>query len=84
VRLEDGRTITADENYIRESILDPGAKVVSGFKPVMPTFQGLVSEEQLNALVAYVKSLSQPVAAPTNTAATTPQENSQAAGSQVQ
>ena len=41
-------------------ILDPGAKVVKGFKPVMPTFQGLVSEEQLNALVAYVKSLVQP------------------------
>jgi cytochrome c oxidase subunit 2 len=60
VLLEDGRTVTADENYIRESILDPAAKVVNGFKPVMPTFQGLVSEEQLNALVAYVKSLSQP------------------------
>ena len=39
---------------------DPGAKIVNGFKPVMPTFQGLVSEEQLNALVAYIKSLSQP------------------------
>ena len=59
VLLEDGRIVTADENYVRESILDPGAKIVKGFKPVMPTFQGLVSEEQLNALVAYVKSLSQ-------------------------
>jgi cytochrome c oxidase subunit II len=58
VQLEDGRTVTADENYVRESILDPGAKIVSGYKPVMPTFQGLLSEEQLNALVAYVKSLS--------------------------
>ena len=58
VLLQDGRTVTADENYIRESILDPGSQIVSGFKPVMPTFQGLVSEEQLNALVAYVKSLS--------------------------
>jgi cytochrome c oxidase subunit II len=57
VLLEDGRTVTADENYVRESILSPAAKVVSGFKPVMPVFQGLVSEEQLNALVAYVKSL---------------------------
>jgi cytochrome c oxidase subunit 2 len=57
VQLEDGRTITADENYIRESILNPSAKVVSGFKPIMPVFQGLVSEEQLTALVAYVKSL---------------------------
>ena len=60
VLLEDGRTVTADENYVRESILDPTAKIVNGFKPVMPTFQGLVSEEQLNALVAYVKSLAQP------------------------
>src|SRR5215470_17905221 len=60
VLLEDGRTVMADENYVRESILQPAAKVVAGFKPIMPTFQGLVSEEQLNALVAYVKSLSQP------------------------
>ena len=51
--------VTADENYIRESILTPSAKIVSGFKPIMPVFQGLVSEEQLNALVAYVKSLNQ-------------------------
>jgi cytochrome c oxidase subunit II len=60
VQLEDGRTITADENYIRESILNPSAKVTSGFKPIMPVFQGLVSEEQLTALVAYVKSLTPP------------------------
>jgi cytochrome c oxidase subunit II len=60
VMLEDGRTLTADESYIRESIVDPGAKIVKGFKPVMPTFQGQISDEQLNALVAYVKSLGQP------------------------
>jgi len=65
VLLEDGRTVIADENYVRESILNPTAKIVRGFKPVMPTFQGIVSDEQLNALVAYVKSLSQP---PTGTA----------------
>ena len=58
VQLEDGRSVIADENYIRESILSPSAKVVSGFKPIMPVFQGLVSEEQLTELVAYVKSLS--------------------------
>ena len=57
VQLEDGRSVVADENYIRESILSPSAKVVSGFKPIMPVFQGLVSEEQLTALVAYIKSL---------------------------
>jgi cytochrome c oxidase subunit 2 len=70
VQLEDGRTVTADENYLRESILTPGAKIVSGFKPIMPTFQGMVGDEQLNALVAYIKSLSQPKA-PTKSAATT-------------
>jgi cytochrome c oxidase subunit II len=60
VLLEDGRTLTADENYIRESILNPGAKIVSGFKPIMPTFQGLVTEDQVNALLAYIKSLNKP------------------------
>jgi cytochrome c oxidase subunit 2 len=59
VLLEDGRTVAADENYLRESILTPAAKIVSGFKPIMPTFQGQISDEQLNALVAYVKSLGQ-------------------------
>jgi cytochrome c oxidase subunit 2 len=57
VMLEDGRTLVADENYLRESILEPGAKIVRGYKPVMPTFQGLVGDEQINALVAYIKSL---------------------------
>ena len=41
VLLEDGRTVQRDENYVRESILSPGSKVVSGFKPIMPTFQGI-------------------------------------------
>ncbi len=69
VLLEDGRTVVADENYVRESILVPAAKVVSGFKPVMPSFQGQVSEEQLTSLVEYVKSLSQVPAAPVGNAA---------------
>ena len=68
VALADGRTQIADENYIRECILDPGAKRVKGFQPIMPTFQGLVSEDQVNALVAYVKSLST-TKAPTGTSA---------------
>ena len=67
VQLEDGRTVIADENYVRESILNPAAKVVSGFKPIMPVFQGQVSEEQLNTLVAYLKSLSQAPAGPAGT-----------------
>src|SRR6266571_1634045 len=72
VQLEDGRTVVADENYVRESILVPAAKVVSGFKPVMPVFQGQVSEEQLTALVAYVKSLSQAPAGMAGTPALAP------------
>ncbi len=60
VLLDDGSTVVADDNYVRESILNPGAKVVAGFKPIMPTFQGILSEEQVLSLVAYVKSLSTP------------------------
>jgi cytochrome c oxidase subunit II len=57
VTLTDGSTVTADENYIRESIMTPTAKIVAGYAPLMPTFQGQVSEEQLTQLIAYVKSL---------------------------
>jgi cytochrome c oxidase subunit 2 len=57
VKLADGRTLTADESYIRESILNPTAKVVAGWTPIMPTFQGQISEEQLTQLISYVKSL---------------------------
>ncbi len=58
VKLSDGRTLVANEDYIRESILSPAAKVVAGWQPIMPTFQGQVTEEQLVQLIAYVKSLS--------------------------
>jgi cytochrome c oxidase subunit II len=57
VQLQGGNAVTADENYIRESILDPRAKIVSGYQPIMPTFKGLVSEEGLLQLIAYIKSL---------------------------
>jgi cytochrome c oxidase subunit 2 len=57
VRLSTGATVVADEDYIRESILDPGAKVVAGYEPVMPTYQGLLSEEAVMQLIAYIKSL---------------------------
>ena len=57
VTLQGGRTIVADEAYIRESILNPRAKIAAGYQPIMPTFQGLVSEEQLLELIEYVKSL---------------------------
>jgi cytochrome c oxidase subunit 2 len=64
VLLADGSTITADDSYIRESILQPNAKIVAGYQPLMPTFQGQLTEEQILALMAYVRSLqSQPVPA---------------------
>ena len=64
VLLADGTTVNADDAYIRESILLPKAKIVAGYQPVMPTFQGLVTEEQILDLTAYIKSLqSQPVPA---------------------
>ncbi|MGB7438706.1 MAG: cytochrome c oxidase subunit II [Candidatus Acidiferrum sp.] len=64
VLLADGSTVNADDAYIRESILQPKAKIVAGYQPVMPTFQGLVTEEQILNLTAYIKSLeSQPVPA---------------------
>ncbi len=55
--LADGSTVTADENYIRESILNPQAKIVAGYQPVMPTFQGLLKNRQIDALIAYIKKL---------------------------
>ena len=55
--VQNGGTVVADEAYIRESILNPRAKIVAGFQPIMPTYQGLVSEEGLLELVEYVKSL---------------------------
>ena len=56
VKMADGSTVVADDNYIRESILEPNKKIVAGFQPVMPSFQGLVTEEQIAALTAYIKS----------------------------
>jgi cytochrome c oxidase subunit 2 len=59
VQLNDGRTVMADASYIRESILDPNAKIASGFEPnIMPNFKGQLSEENVIQLIAYVKSLS--------------------------
>jgi len=57
VSLANGGAVIADEAYLRESIINPQAKIVTGFGPIMPTFQGQVSEDQLMQLVAYIKSL---------------------------
>ena len=58
VKLTNGQTVTANDDYIRSSILNPGGNIVEGYQPIMPTFKGQVTEEQLVQLVAYVKSLS--------------------------
>jgi cytochrome c oxidase subunit 2 len=60
VKLQGGETITANEDYIRESIVTPAARVVAGYQPVMPTYQGLVSEEGLLQLIAYIQTLKPP------------------------
>lgn len=57
VQLVDGSRVTADENYIRESIVNPQARVVTGFAPIMPPYQGQISEEGLLQLIAYIRSL---------------------------
>ena len=62
VPLEGGGTAIADESYIRESILFPERQIVAGYQPIMPTYEGRISEEQLLQIVAYIKSLSNPSA----------------------
>jgi cytochrome c oxidase subunit 2 len=71
VVLTNGQT-KADEAYIRESILNPQAKVVTGFGPIMPAFQGQVNEEQLLQLMAYIKSLSTTPVSPSASPSPTP------------
>jgi cytochrome c oxidase subunit 2 len=60
IALNDGSTLTADESYLRESILDPTAKIVAGYQPVMPTYKGQLGEEGIFQLIAYLKSLQPP------------------------
>jgi cytochrome c oxidase subunit 2 len=59
VKLRNGETVIADESYIRESILNPTAKLVAGYQPLMPTYQGQISEEGVLQLIAYIRSLGQ-------------------------
>ena len=70
-KLADGTTVTVNESYVRESILMPQAKIAAGFNPLMPTFQGLLSEESVMALIEYVKTLK----APAGSVSAAPQEN---------
>jgi cytochrome c oxidase subunit 2 len=57
VHLTDGRTVLADEDYLRESVYAPGAKIVAGYEDIMPTFKGQISEEEMVRLIAFLKAL---------------------------
>jgi cytochrome c oxidase subunit 2 len=57
VPLSDGSTVIADDKYIRDSILVPRSQIVASYQPLMPSFEGKVSEDQLLRLVVYIKSL---------------------------
>jgi cytochrome c oxidase subunit II len=85
-----GAAVTVDEAYVRESILNPQAKIAAGFQNIMPTFQGQLSEEQILQLVAYIRSLgpaaqqggagAQPAAAGTTTAVPPQQQRANPVG----
>jgi cytochrome c oxidase subunit 2 len=68
VELEGGKTVTADDTYLRESIMFPTKRVVKGFQPLMPTYQGQIAEEDVLAIISYIKTLT-PEAAVTADAA---------------
>jgi cytochrome c oxidase subunit II len=57
VPLDGGKTVVADENYVRESILEPQATIVAGFQPVMPTFKGRLKDQEITAIIEYLKTL---------------------------
>jgi cytochrome c oxidase subunit 2 len=80
VHLKGGGTAVADDAYIRESIMNPTAKVVDGFEPLMPLYLGQLSEEQVNALLAYVRDTlgkaEPPANAPTGVPAAAPKADS--------
>ncbi len=59
VTLADGSTVTADDAYITESIVDPNAKVVEGFQALMPSFEGRVTDADIAAIIAYIQTLSE-------------------------
>lgn len=55
--MEDGEIVTADENYIRESILEPNARITAGYQPVMPSYSGTLNDRQIDAIIEYIKTL---------------------------
>ncbi|MFN0140578.1 MAG: cytochrome c oxidase subunit II [Pyrinomonadaceae bacterium] len=80
VKLVGGGSVAVNDEYIRNSILNPASQIVEGYQPIMPTFKGQVTEEQLNALVAYIKSLSASAAASSSSSTSTPGNSNAAAG----
>src|SRR5690606_40406770 len=80
VQLEDGRRVIVDEDYLRRAILDPGSEIVAGYRPLMPTYKGLVSEEGLLQLIAYIRSLSPDGAVPASSGGTEAQGATQGGG----
>jgi cytochrome c oxidase subunit II len=72
ITLQDGSTVPFDEAYIRESILRPQARITAGYQPIMPTFQGLISEEGVLQLIEYIKSLQPPRTGPQSSPAASP------------
>ena len=55
--LQSGEVVIADDEYIRDSILLPQSQIAAGYPPIMPTFQNVLSEEDVLKVVAYIKSL---------------------------
>src|SRR5690606_1533339 len=58
VNTESGETVPMDENYVRESIIEPQTKIHAGFQGVMPTYKGKISDEQINDIIAFLKTIS--------------------------
>src|SRR5271154_4607938 len=79
VKLADGSTVTADEQYFRESLFNPNAKIVAGYQPLMPSYQGQLTEEQTLDLISYVKSL-QAEPAPSTGGGASPSQSTQTTG----
>ena len=57
VQLEGGTSVTVDDNYIREHILDPGRKIVKGYPVLMSSYKGTLSDKDITALIEFIKSL---------------------------
>jgi cytochrome c oxidase subunit 2 len=55
--MRDGSSVVVDENYLRESILDPQAKIRDGYPPAMPTFKGMLDDDKIRFLIEYIKTL---------------------------